>query len=274
MPLDANGRHTLPPIYKAITGTTVLAEQHNVPLEDISQVLSETIKRNGSTPYLADQSMNGYRLTSLGDPKAAGDAVNKRSLDGAMPAGAIMAFAGPAAPTGWLLCFGQVISRTTYSALFAVIGTTYGAGDGGTTFQVPDLRGRVVSGKDDMGGAAANRVTTAGSSIDGKILGATGGAEAHKLKVSNLPKFKIEGETTEDGDHTHNYTISKARDWDSTAGDWIGQGGNALVRTGTERIHWSGRHKHRWSSGEIGGDEGHPSMQPSIIMNYIIRTGV
>ncbi|EHL69933.1 hypothetical protein HMPREF1032_02932, partial [Subdoligranulum sp. 4_3_54A2FAA] len=63
-----------------------------------------------------------------------------------MPVGCVIPFAGAAAPTGWLLCQGQAISRTTYAQLFSVIGTTYGSGDGKTTFNLPDMRGRVAVG--------------------------------------------------------------------------------------------------------------------------------
>ena len=62
------------------------------------------------------------------------------------PAGIVMPFAGSVAPQGYLLCDGSAVSRDTYSALFAAIGTVYGAGDGSTTFNVPDLSGRVVIG--------------------------------------------------------------------------------------------------------------------------------
>ena len=75
---------------------------------------------------------------------------------GAVPAGAVMPFAGSTAPAGWLLCFGQAVSRSQYGELFAVLGTSYGVGDGSTTFNLPDLRGRVVAGVDNMGGSAAS----------------------------------------------------------------------------------------------------------------------
>lgn len=66
----------------------------------------------------------------------------------ASPAGKIAPFAGVATPAGWLLCNGAAVSRTTHAALFAVIGTTYGVGDGATTFNVPDLRGEFLQGAD------------------------------------------------------------------------------------------------------------------------------
>jgi len=102
--------------------------------------------------------------------------------------GEVRMYAGSAAPTGWLLSYGQAISRTTYAALFTAIGTTYGVGDGGTTFNVPDMRGRVVAGKDDMGGTSANRLTNAVTGgVDGDALGGTGGTESYLLTaVSNL----------------------------------------------------------------------------------------
>ena len=66
--------------------------------------------------------------------------------DTALPTGTLAPFAGSTAPTGFLLCQGQAVSRTTYAALFAAIGTTYGAGDGSTTFNLPDGRGRALIG--------------------------------------------------------------------------------------------------------------------------------
>jgi microcystin-dependent protein len=92
-----------------------------------------------------------------------------------VPIGCIMPFTGTSVPTGWLLCYGQAISRTTYAALFAVIGISYGPGDSSTTFNLPDLRGRYPLGKDNMGGSAMNRVTQAVSGILATTLGSAGG---------------------------------------------------------------------------------------------------
>ncbi len=70
---------------------------------------------------------------------------------------------------------------------FALVSTTYGTGDGSTTFNVPDLRGRVCAGKDDMGGSAANNITNAGSGIVGTTLGASGGAQTVSLAANQIP---------------------------------------------------------------------------------------
>jgi len=91
-----------------------------------------------------------------------------------VPIGAVLAFPGATAPTGWVMCDGAAISRTDYATLFAAIGVSFGAGDGSTTFNVPDLRGRVLVGKDDMGGSDASRVTSVREGLDGDTLAATG----------------------------------------------------------------------------------------------------
>ena len=93
------------------------------------------------------------------------------------PSGVIVPFAGSNAPSGWLLCAGQAVSRTQYAGLFLTISTTYGAGDGSTTFNLPDLRGRTIAGVDNMGGSAASRLTSGVSGINATTLGAAGGVE-------------------------------------------------------------------------------------------------
>ena len=100
-----------------------------------------------------------------------------------MPPGAIAPYSGSTAPTGWLLCDGSAVSRTSYADLFSAIFTTYGSGDGSTTFNVPDLRGRFPLGKDNMGGTSANRVAAA----QADVLGGSGGEEMHTLTVPEIP---------------------------------------------------------------------------------------
>ncbi|GEP56735.1 tail fiber protein [Reyranella soli] len=104
-----------------------------------------------------------------------------RLLDLRNRTGEVVPFAGSAAPAGALFCFGQVVSRTTYAGLFALLGTTYNTGgEAGTDFRLPDLRGRVVAGKDDMGGSSAARLNTMASTT----LGGAGGAQTAPLSVS------------------------------------------------------------------------------------------
>lgn len=136
--------------------------------------------------------------------------INTSSLLISYP-GMMMLWTTDTAPTGWILCYGQAISRSTYSDLFSVISTTYGTGDGSTTFNVPDLRGRFPLGQDDMGGSSANRVID----TDADTLG---GAD---------------GDETKDISHTH--TVSLATGITNPGG-----GSNFLATTSNPSTSTSG----------------------------------
>lgn len=120
----------------------------------------------------------------------------KLAVGAAMPPGSVMAFAHTAAPTGWLLCQGQAVSRTTYAALFAVLSTTWGEGDASTTFNLPDLRGEFVRGADDGRGIDAAR---AFASAQGDAIRNITGDFALRARAANLvggDPFSISGAFT------------------------------------------------------------------------------
>ncbi|HVY20483.1 MAG TPA: DUF2793 domain-containing protein [Bauldia sp.] len=120
----------------------------------------------------------------------------------------------------------------------------YGDGDGSTTFGVPDLRGRVVAGRDDMGGTSANRlVGSATGSLDGDVLGKTGGEETHQLTTGELAT------------HTHSVPTSFGTGGDS-ANPGPGNGGGSSA-----------------TSGSSGSNTAHNTVQPTMILNYIIYAG-
>lgn len=127
-----------------------------------------------------------------------------------MPSGVVISFAGTTAPSGWLLCFGQQVAIADYPELYGVLGTTYGAltngsgGTGSTHFVLPDMRGRAVAGKDDMGGSAASRLTAGGAGITGTTLGASGGVESVTLTSaqSGVPAHS-HANTLSDPGHNH-----------------------------------------------------------------------
>lgn len=176
-------------------------------------------------------------------------------------AGTIIPYGGSSAPSGFLLCDGSAVSRTTYSILFGVIGTTFGVGDGSTTFNLPDLRGRVPAGKDNMGGSAASRLTSTTMSPDGNTLGATGGAQTHTLVTSEMPA------------HAH-------RIWSSSgggSGSTVAGFGSASISTACGLIPIGGTAA--WYSSfaaghavmeDTGGDGAHKNVQPTLILTYII----
>lgn len=110
-------------------------------------------------------------------------------------------------PEGWLLCYGQAVSRTTYAELFKVISTTYGAGDNSTTFNVPDLRGATAmghtAGAQDTG--AGNGEISGGLAMTEQAIGAQGGASAVKLTAAEtVTKAHQHFLNYEDG---HNHTV-------------------------------------------------------------------
>jgi microcystin-dependent protein len=221
------------------------------------------------------------------------------------PSGSVISYAGASAPTGWLLCSGQTVSRTTYSSLFAAIGTTYGVGDGSTTFTLPDMRGRVVAGVDNMGGSAASRLTNTVLSVSNAI-GAVGGAETHTLTSaqSGVPGHAhgntLTGTTSfATSNHTHrhvapiglnsgnifvlnagsgqldtvgNYSIY---DIQTTTGAFVGTGGSSAYEryfvtsetpSATASVGLSNA-----TNTAANASQAHTNTQPTIVLNYIIK---
>lgn len=166
--------------------------------------------------------------------------------------GEVIEWLGSTLPAKCAWANGQNLSRTTYSALFAITGTTYGAGDGSTTFGVIDKRGRVAAGKDNMGGTAANRLTGLSGGVVGTTLGAAGGAQSHVLTVAQLAA------------HNHTYGPLSGRyganddpqsQFRPSSGDSSGSTVGLTVST-------------------TGSDEAHNNVQPTIVVNFVVYTGV
>ena len=136
---------------------------------------------NGTTGYeavnysqldaKAEKNGSGSEVFSVATPTLAAHAVRNDQMLAYLPSGVVVPFAGSFIPTGWLECNGAAVSRTTYSLLFAAIGTLYGIGDGSTTFNLPDLRGEFIRGFDNGRGIDVSRTV--------------GSAQADELKAHN-----------------------------------------------------------------------------------------
>jgi microcystin-dependent protein len=139
--------------------------------------------------------------------------------------------------------------------LFAVLGTTYGSGDGSTTFGLPDLRGRVVAGQDDMGGTSANRLTNPAATtggIDGDVLGGTGGSETHTLTTTQMPA------------HNHTGSISPSTVYTTSSPFWG-------TTYGAPEIGVNYAFNTSVTINNTGGGAAHNNVQPTMVLNYIIK---
>lgn len=180
--------------------------------------------------FTYDSSLPGWRST----PEVASG----------LAAGTMVQWPGATPPANWLICDGSAISRANYASLFAAIGVTYGAGDGSTTFNLPNLKGRAVVGRDS-------------SQTEFDTLGETGGAKTHTLTTSEMPSHK----------HTESRRIYGASTGNSHFGYTIDTT-DTTVRlnqvAGTSDAHSL--------TDFTGGGGAHNNLQPYIVLNYIIKT--
>jgi microcystin-dependent protein len=162
-----------------------------------------------------------------------------------VPVGAVVAYGSSTAPKGWLSCLGQEVYRGDYPDLFAVIGTTYGVGNGTTTFNLPNLSGRVVVGQGS------------GSGLTSRSMGATGGAETHTLTTGEIPSHS----------HTSNAT-------GGGLGLMTADGNNTAVGVDASAVEPNlYTAPAALSINDAGGGGAHNNMQPFAVLNYIIRFG-
>jgi len=184
-----------------------------------------------------------------------------------VPIGGLLDYCGTSAPnSSFVLPAGQAISRSTYATLFALVGTTFGTGDGSTTFNVPDLRGRVAIGLDNLNGSAAGRISTSlvtdGGTINGQTLGSAGGSSTHVQTTAEMAQHN-HGVT----DPGHSHVPSNGNNFVTTLGAAAYaagslSGGSAAATAST-------------STGITINNSGSSSamawLQPSIMLSKILR---
>ena len=161
------------------------------------------------------------------------------------PIGSIIMYGGSSAPTGYLLCDGTAVSRSTYSALFAITSTAFGTGDGSTTFNLPDLRQRFPLGKAASG--------------TGSTLGGTGGTIDHLHTIDPASTA-----TSSDGSHNHTGVTGTP----STTVAATNLTGSAASTTHTHTISSDGAHTHTVDIPQFNSGTANPPYQ---VVNYIIK---
>jgi len=182
---------------------------------------------------------NFAALDANGNLKDSGE----NTVSVAPPVGSITMYGGSSAPSGWLYCNGQNVSRTTFANLFSAIGTTFGAGDGSSTFGLPDLRDRFPIGDNSIGGADSSRVSNYNTS-----LGDSGGEDEHQLSESEMP--------------SHKHSFNKRGD------DGVGATGSSFSVVGFDTNIGGGD----GDMNNTGGDQPHNNMPPFLAVSFIIKT--
>lgn len=270
MPYNPAGLFSLVASYFANPGTTIRTEQHNPPLEDIASALSSVLIRDGRAPMTGPLNMNGFAISNVATGNTPGSVA---TLAQAMPIGAVIDFTGYTAPAGWMLCYGQAISRSTYAALFAIIGTNFGSGDGSTTFNLPDLRGRVVAGLNNMGGVVSGRLGSgAGFSVSGanpNVIGAAAGVEAPVLTLGQLPTGINSRNVNQPITVSTSQPVIYGAFYTSTTNG--GGAGFSYWTTGTSGfLQSAGSADVEVTSNNTGG-QAHNNVQPTMVLTKIIK---
>lgn len=198
-----------------------------------TEAIAGTNNTKYTTPYTVksaiDKALEGYTPSGGG---GGGDT---------LPIGAILPFSSDAIPNGWLLCDGRAVSRTEYAELFKAIGTKHGLGNGSTTFNLPNPKGRTLVGKDS-------------TDTDFNTLGKTGGEKTHTLTVSEMAS------------HTHDVAIAVNNTVAGGARYYFNSAGTTSAPI-TDTAAWS----NSLTAKATGGGQSHNNLQPYLVTNYIIK---
>ena len=260
----------------ASLGIGIEAGRHDTQDNDFATGINNCLAKDGTNAATGNLDLGNNKVTNLAGGTANGDGINVAQLNALIPPGSVITTAATSAPSGWLLCDGTAVNRTTYAALFAVISTTYGSGDGSTTFNVPDLRRRTPTGvgaSDTVGTsdgvAYASRTSTQTRTIPAHYHGMGTGAD---LNITSSGS----GTTGNDSpDHSHNIGIG----FTSPTSAWTitGAGGagytipGTTTTTGASARHTHSTPNHTHPSGVDGNAAMTSGAGQYIYMNYIIK---
>lgn len=267
MPRDANGNTQPLPGTIVTAGDTVLPSQHNPALQDLYAMMTQSLSRDGQGGMRADLNMGGFRVTNAAPGTSPNDlATVSQALGGGLPLGTIIDWAGGAVPPpGWLFPVGQAISRTQYAEYFAMVGGSFGAGDGSTTFNIIDVRGCVLVAPDNLGGASSNRLTWFFGAVANAVNGLLGTA-AHAITPAEMASHNHGGQTSSPGPHQHSLTLNVTGSLGASSSAFV-VGPAQFTQTYLTNI--DGPHVHGISPD--GGNNAHTNVQPTRIVRKIIK---
>lgn len=201
----SSGVYSAPPGTTVAANTTIESAKYNAFVADLVADANapRPVSAGGTDASTPDGALNSLGGTTVGKDvfRAATKAAARQAIGAELPAGAVAYFIMSAAPTGWLKANGAAVSRTTYADLFAAIGTSFGAGDGSTTFNVPDFRGEFIRSWDDGRGVDASR--SMGSAQTAAMLNHT---------------HTVTGNTNTTGSHSHTDGLSSYDPWGNKFG--------------------------------------------------------
>lgn len=187
---------------------------------------------------------------------------------GSVPVGTVLDYSGSTAPSGYLLADGSCFANATYTGLSAVLGSTYGTCSAGQT-RLPDLRGRVAAGKDNMGGTAANRLAV----FSGTTLGAAGGDQNMQQHAHGISDPGHSHGVYDPG-HSHSYTYPSVGGTSAQPGGYTGYSSYPNTATGTTAASGTGISIYAAATGitvNVEGSGNSQNVQPTIILNKIIK---
>ena len=222
-----------------VTGTNNTADGSTIQVDAVGGYLKVPSNGIGSNELSSDASVDANRAVGtnhIKDGAVTADKLDSAAVSVLMPTATVLPYAGSTAPTGYLVCAGQSVLVADYGDLHTIIGYTYGGS--GASFSLPDLRGRVIAGLDNMGGTAASRLTGQ------TTLGGSTGTQSVTLTLDQIPE------------HNH-------------GGGTVGTSHISDVSGGGERTH---PYNNGGSVTSQGGGNSHPNVQPTMTLNYIIKT--
>lgn len=233
--------------------------------------------RKGITVYFAkgndvrewvinDLQLKSYVLQAHGDTNIEGGLyVNGAYL---VPPGTIVSYISSNAPPGWLLCDGSEYVREDYPDLYRILHDTFG--HDGSSFFVPDLRGRTIVG------------SGTGVELTPRTVASTGGAETHTLSTNELPSHSHTGTTSSDGSHTHTHNANGGNDSSGLVQDTNSNTATDADNSSNEfnvfqspqalTINSAGTHTHTFTTDSTGSGNSHNNMPPFLVLSYIIKT--